>query len=86
MGIRHAGKEELARLECKTLDARFLTEIQEGLDIAPFAAKAVLGVVKDVYFPFLETEATRRPIPGRVPLVAVAADEPAGNPSLPARK
>ena len=42
----------------------------------PFAAKAVLGVVKDVYFSFLETEATK-PTPGKVTLVAVAADEPA---------
>jgi len=79
MGIRHAGQEELSRLESKTLDARFLTEIQEGLDLSPFAAKAVLGVVKDVYFSFLETEATK-PTPGKMTLVAVAADEPAGKP------
>ena len=64
MGIRYPAQEELARLECKTLDSRFLTEIQEGLDISPFAAKAVLKVVKDVYFPFLETEATR-PTPAK---------------------
>jgi len=85
MGIRNAAQEELARLECKTLDARFLTEIQEGLDLSPFAAKAVLEVVKDVYFPYLEAEATR-PTPGKVTLVAVASEEPAGKPIAACQK
>jgi DNA-binding CsgD family transcriptional regulator len=85
MGIRNAAQEESARLECKTLDARFLTEIEEGLDLSPFAAKAVLAVVKDVYFPFLETEATR-PTPGKVTLVAVASEEPAGKPIVACQK
>lgn len=79
MGIRHASREALARLESKTLDARFLTEVQEGLDLSPFAAKAVLDVVKEVYFPAREAQANQ-PTPGKVTLLALDADEPAGKP------
>src|SRR6187549_3102197 len=70
MGIRNSGLEELARLESKTLDARFLTAVQEGLDLAPFAAKAVLEVVKEVYFPLREAQGNQ-PTPGKVTLVAL---------------
>lgn len=79
MGIRNAQREELLRLEAKTLDARFLTEIREGLNCSPFEAEAVLGVVQEVYFPFLDEAAGQAP-PGKVTLVAVDADEPAGKP------
>lgn len=85
MGIRHAAQEELARLQSKTLDAQFLTEIQEGLDIPPFAANAVLKLVKDVYFSVLEAQDARR-IPGQVTLVAVDAEEPAGKPIVACQK
>ena len=33
MGIRDAKREELERLECKTLDAQFRTVIQEGPEL-----------------------------------------------------
>ncbi len=77
MSIRNPKREELRRLESKTLDAQFKTAIQEGLNCSPFEAEAVLGVVREVYFPFMEPSAGTAP-PGKVTLVAVCADEPAG--------
>ena len=56
MGIRNPKREELRRLENKTLDARFKTMILEGLNCSPFEAEAVLGVVHEVYLPFLASE------------------------------
>ncbi len=85
MGVRNPDREVIERLESKTLDARFTTEIQQGLDCSPFESEAVLGVVKEVYFPFLSSESAQ-PSPGRISLVAVAADEPAGKPVADCRK
>lgn len=85
MGVRNAEREELLRLEAKTLDARFLTEIRVGLNCSPFEAEAVLDVVREVYFPFLDEAAGQAP-PGKVTLVAVDADEPAGKSVAACRK
>src|SRR5262249_57780545 len=72
-------REVIERLDSKTLDARFTTEIEQGLNCSPFEAEAVLDVVKEVYFPFFSAEAAEPP-PGKISLVAVAPDEPAGKP------
>jgi len=85
MGIRNRRKEVVDRLDSKTLDARFTTEIKVGLGCSPFEAEAVLDVVREVYFPFLDQAATKAP-PGRVALIAVAADEPAGKPVTDCQK
>ena len=77
MGVRNRRREVLERLDSKSLDARFTTEIQQGLNCSPFEAEAVLDVVKEVYFPFLVADATLAP-PRKVTLIAVA--EPAGKP------
>jgi hypothetical protein len=77
MGVRHRSREALRRLTAKTLDARFLHEIQCGLNCSPFEGEAVLAVVKEVYFPFLAEGAASAP-PGKITLIAVSADEPAG--------
>ncbi|HQT96007.1 MAG TPA: DUF1670 domain-containing protein [Thermoanaerobaculaceae bacterium] len=79
MGLRNRSKETLERLAAKTIDARFLHEIEHGLNCSPFEAEAVVRVVKEVYFPFLDAEQPLAP-PGKITLVAVAADEPAGKP------
>ena len=84
MGVRNQHREVIERLESKTLDARFTTEIQQGLNCSPFEAEAVLDVVKEVYFPFLSSECPQAP-PGKITLIAVAADEPAGKPVATAR-
>lgn len=85
MGIRQRVREVIERLDSKTLDARFTTEIEQGLNCSPFEAQAVLGVVKEVYLPFLATEANPA-APGTITFMAVAADEPAGKPVAQCKK
>ena len=59
MSIRNAKREELRRLESKTLDAQFKVAVQEGLNCSPFEAEAVLGVVREVYSAFMEPSGDR---------------------------
>lgn len=80
MSVRNQEREELLRLEAKTLDAQFLTVVQQGLNCSTFESEAVLGVVKEIYFPFLSHAQTSEPMPGKVNVVAVCAEEPAGKP------
>lgn len=80
MGVRNPARDELLRMEAKTLDAQFLTAIQQGLNCSPFESHAVLEVVKEVYFPFLARAQTSSLSPGKISLVGVCADEPAGKP------
>jgi len=84
MGVRRR-KQAVERLSWKTLEARFLAEIQDGLGCSPFEAQAVLDVVEEVYFPFLDGTVSYAP-PGKVTLVAVDAEEPAGKPVAECRK
>ena len=86
MGVRNVRRQELRRLESKTLDARFLTEIQQGLSCSPFEAEAVLQVVKEIYFPYLDQVETSAAMPGKMTVVAVCADEPAGKPIAKCQK
>lgn len=83
MGIRQRKRETRERLADKTLEARFVTEVVEGLNCSPFEAKAVLGVVQEVFAP-LWREASS--LPGRVVLMAVDAEEPAGKAVKDCRK
>ena len=85
MGVRNKKKEVLGRLNSKTLDARFINEIQTGLNCSPFESEAVLDVVKEVYFPFLDEQSVKAP-PGKITLIAVSADEPAGKPVVDCEK
>jgi hypothetical protein len=73
------------RLDSKTLDAQFVHEVQHGLNSSPFEAEAVLDVVKEIYFPFLDQQPIKAP-PGKVTLIAVNADEPAGKPVAECKK
>jgi hypothetical protein len=79
MGRRNRKKEVLERLNSKTLDAKFLHEIQYGLNCSPFEAEAVLDVAKETYLPFQDEQSIKAP-PGKITLIAVNADEPAGKP------
>jgi len=85
MGVRNRDREVIERLDSKTLDATFVSEIQHGLDCAPLVSKAILGIVKEVYFPFIAVE-SGEPAPGKITLIAVAADEPAGKPIADCKK
>lgn len=80
MGVRNLRRQELLRLESKTLDAKFLTEVQDGLNCSPFEAEAVLQVLKEVYFPHLDQVENVPLGPGKITVLAVCADEPAGKP------
>jgi hypothetical protein len=75
MGIRNVKRQELQRLE-----AKFLGEIQSGLNCSPFEAEAVLQVVQEVYFPVLAQLDSPPVQPGKLSLLGVDADEPAGKP------
>lgn len=79
MGIRNAKKEQLGRLENKTLDARFVHAIEEGMNCSPFEARAILAVVKELYLPFFDEASPMAP-PGKVTLMVVGVDELAGKP------
>lgn len=79
MGVRRPKEEMLARLASKTLDDRFLQIVREGMNCSPFEAEAVLEAVHEVYGPYLGS-CPEQPLPGRITLVAVDAEEPPGKP------
>ncbi len=85
MGVRQRETEVLARLDCKSLDAQFVAEIRDGLNCSPFEAEAVLGVAREVYAPYFDTPAAELP-PGKMTLVVVHAEEPAGKRLADCRK
>ena len=41
MGVRNKKREELRRLDSKTLDARFLNEIRNGLNCSPLPGRRI---------------------------------------------
>jgi hypothetical protein len=79
MGIRNKKVEEIQRLEEKTLASQFLNQVKEGLGCSRFEAEAVLGVVHEVYGPYLGQRPTKM-TPGYISLVCVDSNEPAGKP------
>ncbi len=79
LSVRNSKREELLRLQAKTLDGRMRVILQQGLGCSAFEAEAVLNAVHEVYFPFL-TEAGRGGPPGCLSLVAISAEEPPGKP------
>lgn len=83
MGIRQRKREMRERLADKTLEARFVTEVVQGLNCSPFEAEAVLGVVQEVFAP-LWNEASS--LPGRTVLMAVDSEEPSGKAVKDCRK
>jgi len=85
MGSKRPKRTEIDRLSVKTLDDRFLTEIQKGLNCSPFESEAVLSVVREVFAPLLGTHPTASP-PGTMTVMAVDADEPAGKPLAKCRQ
>ncbi len=79
MGVRHNDQDELRRLQWKTLDARFRSILEHGLNCSPFESEAVVQAVQEVYFPSLQPSESG-PAPGFITLVVVGAEEPAGKP------
>jgi len=79
MGIRNKKAEEFQRLEAKSLDSQFRNQVMEGLGCSRFEAEAILGVVQEVYGPYMG-QAEKKVPPGYLSLVCVDANEPAGKP------
>lgn len=79
MGSKRPKRGDVDRLAAKTLDSRFLTEIEQGLNCSPFEAECVLNLVHETYAPYLGGGAAGG-LPGSISLIAVDADEPAGKP------
>lgn len=80
MGVRNRRAEELERLQSKTLDAQFVSELRVGLDCSPVEARAVLDLLHEIYSPYMAVSCQGQPMPGRLSLVVVSADEPSGKP------
>lgn len=85
MGSKRPKRGDVDRLAAKTLDDRFRTEIQQGLNCSPFEAESVLNVVHETYAPYLGGGAGGG-VPGSTTLIVVDADEPAGKPLAACRK
>lgn len=85
MGRPNLKLQTLQRLESKTLEAQFLHEVQHGMSCSRFEAEGILDVVKEIYFPFMDAAGGKAP-PGRITLMAVDADEPAGKAVADCRK
>ena len=76
--IRQPEREQLNRLNVKTLDQVFITRVKEGLGCSMFEAQALTELVKEVYFPWLsQPEAIQA---GQLATTAVSADEPGHKP------
>jgi hypothetical protein len=65
------------RLAAKTRESLFRRKIEQGANCAPFVSKAILQTVKEVFPIDPEDEAAQLGL-GRLKLLVVAAEEPAG--------
>lgn len=54
MGVRNEKLEIKQRMIAKNLDSKLLNILCGGFNCLSFEAQAVLGSVKEVYFPFLD--------------------------------
>lgn len=67
------------RFDAKTLDSLFRRRIEEGANCSPFVSQAILDTVKEV-FPLGLDDPDHQLGLGRIKLLVVAANEPAGKP------
>lgn len=84
MGSSRPKRTEVDRLSVKTLDDRFLTEVQQGLNCSRFESEAVLKLVREIFAPLMGAKGSAPP--GTMSVIAVDADEPAGKPLARCRK
>jgi Protein of unknown function (DUF1670) len=75
----HEDQLRQGRLDAKTLDSMFRRRIEEGANCSPFVSQAILATVKEV-FAIGPEEPDHHLGLGRIRLLVVAADEPAGKP------
>jgi hypothetical protein len=67
------------RLDAKSLDNLFRRRIEHGANCAPFVSQAILNTVKEI-FPLDPNNTDSQLALGQIPLLVVAASEPAGTP------
>ncbi|RZB31697.1 MAG: hypothetical protein AEth_00628 [Candidatus Argoarchaeum ethanivorans] len=77
---RNQEKERNDRLSFKTLDTQFKQEAIEGLNCSPLEANALIDIVKEVCFPFLNEKSIENIRPGQIVVQAIDMNEPAGKP------
>ena len=78
MGVRNRDHEVIERPSIPKLSMPASSQKSStGSTAPPLVSKAILGIVKEVYFPFISPE-SGEPAPGKITLIAVATDEPAG--------
>jgi hypothetical protein len=60
-----------SRLQAKTLDAQFMTEMISGLNCSPFEAESIIAKVHEIYTPLLETSQALKP--GQIRVMVIDA-------------
>jgi Protein of unknown function (DUF1670) len=73
------------RLDAKTLDSMFRRRIEEGANCSPFVSQAILATVKEIFAVGPEEPDHQLGL-GRIRLLVVAAEEPAGKPLADCQK
>jgi hypothetical protein len=74
--IRQQHLEKERRLSFKTLDEMFRRQLEVELNCSPVESKAVVEMVKDIYFPYLDHPQEIQA--GKLVFLAVDANEPPG--------
>ncbi|MCG2782150.1 MAG: DUF1670 domain-containing protein [Candidatus Altiarchaeales archaeon] len=77
---RQQEQQRYDRLSFKTLDRQFQQDAIEGLNCSPFEAKALTQIVREVYFPLLESKSIENIRPGQIIAQAIDLSEPPGKP------
>ena len=68
---RRGDRDRWDRLQAKSLDQQFISEMREGLNCSPIEARAIAEKVHEIYGPLFEASA--HPQPGQIQLVVVDA-------------
>jgi hypothetical protein len=76
--IRQPSIEKQQRLGFKNLDEMFRRQLEIELNCSPIESKAVVEMVKDTYFPYLEQPQEIQA--GKMVFLAIDAQEPPGKP------
>ncbi len=77
MSYRNPKLEALDRLKLKSREGQFVSKLLDGLDCSPLEAEIIMDMVKETFLP-LRDHTTAQVPEGRISLVAVREDEPAG--------
>lgn len=75
---RDIRKATFHRVNLKTLDHFFLSQVERGANCPPFVSSAILEVAKRVYNLHSSTECENRLKPGQYRVIGIVSSEPAG--------